>query len=342
MKPDPATVERLRRALAASAGEVELSGESWHRLQAAIAVDVEARPRRPVRRWLPALAAAAAVVAVGGVATAVRLHQGSQLAMSPATMTTYQPTPPAVEPLPVYYAAHLGDRWALVREFHPTTLTEPQARLQAAVDLAISGHALDPDETSVWRHLGLSGQASATYSGQQIRITLPSTLVTTGGPSPTPATLGSLAIEQLVWTATAVTQQSVPVLLVAAGGESRLLQAPLGNGTFSRSSLPTRLAPVWVNSLNEGDPLRPGTATIRCEAVATDEGAPTWTLLHQDGGSWRTVGTGTAPLSDEFGQPTALGRRGGCVVHLPLATTGRYRLEVRDDEWVQTRGFVVR
>jgi hypothetical protein len=370
--PDELTVARLRRALAASAGTVEPSPESWQRLQAAIAADPHhpvrrhRGPRPLLRRWLPVIAAAAAVAVVGGTATMLRLRAGTPLDAAPATLTSYEPTAPAVEPLPVYFVAHLGDRWALVREFHQTDLTDPQERLQAAVDLAVSGKALDGDETSVWRHLGLTGRAIATVDSERIQITLPSSLLTAprpvsgssaagssaaGSSAAGPAAagfstadtgLGTLAIEQLVFTATAATQQTVPVQLVTAGGEKRLLQAPLGTATFSRSSLPARLAPVWVDSLNEGDPLRRGTASIRCQAVATDDGSPTWTLLRQDGGGLRTVATGTAPLADDFGQPIRLGQRGACVVHLPLATTGHYRLEIRNDGWTQTRSFVVR
>jgi len=360
LSPDELTVARLRRALAASAGQVEPGPDSWRRLQAAITAESGGPPRAadparsPFRRWLPVIAAAAAVIAVGGTATAVRWHRATPIAEVPAALTTYQPTPPPVQPLPVYYVAHVGERWSLVREFRPTMLTDPQERLQAAVDLAIAGRALDPDQTSVWRHLGLTGHAVARYSPQQIRVTLPSSLVTAPAPAGSStsvvsasaalpdAGLGALAIEQLVWTATAANQQTLPVVLVAAGGERRLLRAALGDGAFTRSTLPAPLAPVWVNSLNEGDSLRTGTATIRCEAVATDDGAPSWTLLHQEADALRTVATGTAPPTDEFGQPTRLGQRGACVVHLPLAQTGRYRLEIRDDGWVQTREFVVR
>ena len=385
--PDELTVARLRRALVASAGTVEPTPESWQRLQAAIAADPHhlarrhPRPRPILRRWLPVIAAAAAVVAVGGTATLVRMRAGTPLDAVPATLTTYQPTAPAVEPLPVYFVAHLGERWALVREFHQTDLTDPQERLQAAIDLAVAGRALDGDETSVWRHLGLTGRATATVDSQRIQITLPSSLLTAPRPaagrsasdqsavdtsavdtsavdtsavdtsavdtsavdtSAVDTSLGTLAIEQLVWTATAATQQTVPVQLVTAGGEQRLLQAPLGTAAFSRSSLPARLAPVWVDSLNEGDPLRRGTASIRCQGVATDDGPPTWTLLRQEDSGLRTVASGTAPLADDFGRRTGIGDRGTCVVHLPLATTGHYRLEIRNDGWTQTRGFVVR
>lgn len=300
-------------------------------------------PRVP--GWLPMLAAAAAVVLmVGGLgmshlgvlgAPSLANVVGDPAASAPA------PHPPTVDPLPVYFVQRQNDRWALVREFAPTTLTDPADRLTAALRLAVSGKGTDPDHTSAWNAAGVRVQAEGLEADDAegtVVIRLPGRLLGNATPSGDDGKppLGDLAVAQLVWTATATVHDDAPVRIEGPSATALLFgEVRLGHA-FERdtSASGDPRAPVWVSSLVDGQRLSPGKAVIQGDAVTTERGTVAWRLVPE--GSAREVAQGLTPLHREDGSTPASGERGVWQVTLQLPTEGRYVLQV-SQPWPQTR-----
>ena len=399
---DAATADLLRRVLTREAAAVRPSIDGLDRILAATRSAeptddgrapaaprlVAATPgvRRPQRavRWFPVLAAAAAVTMLLGGLGAVRLgvlHPSALAALTgPAASETGRSTP-AAQPLPVYLVECQHDRWALVREFVPTTLTAPDARLDAALRLAVAGTSTDPDHTSAWaapadtvnsatvnsatvnsatvntagnagRSAGETGldlaadavDGSATDGRVTIRLSN-STLVrsATGPGGPT----AKLAVQQLVWTASAVTGITTPVRIQGAEPSTSLFGQVRLDRDFTRTfGADDPRAPVWVSSLSDGQHLARGTATVRGDAVTTATGSVDWLLRGADGS---TVATGVAGLHREDGHPANVGERALWELTVDLPAPGRYRLEVSqswpqaartDPPWVDTKTLI--
>jgi hypothetical protein len=351
--------QRLRRALVHEADAVR-PGDGWAGIHARIAArplgtDPNPRPRRliglPTRRiWTPLAAAAAILVLAVAAATLLRT-------VRPA------PVPPATvagrpSPLPVYYLAQQQDRWALVREYLPTELTDPRARLEAALRAAVIGRAADPDYTSAWRRLAVGQddtaelprqiRASATATG--IQVQMPGYLLTLAPGTPAAEDvdrLAGLARDQLVWTATATAGRTVPVTLTRGPGPTdgptdRLFGAvPIGvpearlpDGTDPR-------APIWVSSITDGQQVRAGAPiTVRGDAdlplIGVD--SPLRWRLETLGDSPATVADGDLWVVDNLSPPS----RSTWEVQLPRLAAGRYVLTVTYLGWADTKRLDVR
>jgi hypothetical protein len=268
----------------------------------------------------------------------------------------------------VYFVQKQGTRWALVREFEPTTITDPNRRLQAAVRFAVDGRAMDPDYTSVWRAKGLAGDVTTIREADRLSIVLTSDLLgRESAAAPDPA-LAALAVQQLVWTATAVTQLNVPVEVHGDTTDARLLKGLQLDTTFQRGTgTRDKRAPVWISTLAQDQGLRVGTATISGDAVAVANARVRWTLRRTDEPTTKDpVAQGTTDLStiaataaSAVGAPTgaspgavavppAPGQRGTWKVTVPLPKAGRYELTVEQpwpdgggDAWKDTKAFRV-
>jgi hypothetical protein len=339
MNPDEFDLieQRLRGALAREAISVHPSPAGLQRIRAAIETANAPAPARWPRLWLP-LAAAAAVLAFA-VITPSLLRGGADSA-APAQVARNSPTVAIVPPLPIYFVARQQERWALVREFEPTVLTDPRQRLEAALRLAVSGRAKDADYTSVWRyeHLtaalpaALADAVTAEQSGSAITVTLAPGLLGTTAEDPA---LARLAVQQIVWTATATTQQMSPVQISSPVGDARLLGTLPLQSAFARSLADgDPRAPVWISSLVDGQALRVGTAMVTGDAA---NGTPVhWTLRRTDGDQETEVASGLAtPVSD--GTPTSAGGRAEWRVEVPLAQPGSYIVEVSIGSWTDTK-----
>ncbi len=373
---DDELARRLRHALHREAQAVQPSAEGLTRIRAAIEAgpsrdaavvplhglaEAAGRSRRP-RQWVVVAAAAAAVLAITAAGT-VLLRPGDPViaAEIPAGVVQDNLPRPAVEPLPVYFVERQGSRWALVREFEPTTLTEPDQRLQAAVQLAVRGAAVDPDYTSAWRRLGLGGRVTASRSKDLLTVVLPPSLLpapsgTTGADDL--ATLARLAVDQLVWTATATTRASLPVAVRADAADQSLLGRLALDGPFHRGDdADDPRAPVWISTLTHGQSLRVGTATISGDATAPVTGGVTWALVHRypadeptpAPGQVRPLGSprgpvGTATLTLDDGSAARPGQRGTWKIRVTLPEPGEYTLVVRQagGDWQETKEFTVR
>jgi hypothetical protein len=282
--------------------------------------------------------------------------------------------------LPVYLVERQHDRWALVREFVPTTLTAPDARLDAALRLAVTGTSTDPDHTSSWAarsgvradtgadpaptpgtvtdsaafgtglDLATDAVDGSTADGR-VTIRLSGALLSSSssaGPAVVPGgPPAKLAVQQLVWTASAVSGITTPVRIVGSDPSVPLFgQVRLGRDFTRAFGADDPRAPVWVSSLTDGQHLAQGVAVVRGDAVTTATGSVSWLLRGADGS---TVSTGLATLHRDDGRPASVGERGvwELTVHLPAA--GRYRLEVSqtwpqatstDLPWVDTKTLI--
>jgi hypothetical protein len=298
----------------------------------------DARERRRPGRWSSVLSAAAAVLVVTagfGLARLGAVHGLLNAASHAKPMVANQPSAPAIEPLPVYLVERQQGHWALVREFSPTTLTSPNERLTAAVRLAVTGVGTDPDHTSAWRAAGLATSAAAqvtvTRAADALVVRLPAGLLGTRPPNADAVPPG-LAVQQLVWTATAAAQSSVPVRVEGPATGGLLFGSyPLGQ-RVSRDADDPR-APVWVSSLVDGQPLKVGTAVIKGDAVTSSTGTVYWRLFDESGGQ---VAVGSSPLHTTAGSTPRLEYRGEWEATVTLSAPGRYRFEV-SQSWPGTR-----
>jgi hypothetical protein len=295
--------------------------------------------RRPGRigRWMPVLAAAAVVLALAGSLSAVRfgvLHAPG-LASVVGRAGGGDGRAKGADPLPVYLIQRQHDRWALVREYTPTSLTDRSERLTAALRLAVSGSATDPDLTSAWNVLGLTGEVRSQLRvgpGDQITglvVTLASSLLGTARPATAArdSTLATLAVQQLVWTATATTGAVTSVRVTGEDGAAHLFGVEALDREFARGAGPDDpRAPVWVSTLREGQQLRQGAATVSGDAIVTEAGTVSWSLDRPDGS---VAASGAVELLRQDGQRPRPGERALWQLSLPLAQHGRFVFRVR-------------
>jgi methionine-rich copper-binding protein CopC len=160
--------------------------------------------------------------------------------VTPGPTASAEVSPPAVR-LPVYYAGTVGGKSVLYREFHdasPATSAELPGRVAEAVRIVLTDRPFDPDYTTSWpAGVGVGG---VTFAGGVAAIDLT-------GPA---ATVAPIAIQQLVWTATAVAADRGVQL---DGVRLWLGGTQLGGGVLTRAPALDTLAPAWLISPQEGD-----------------------------------------------------------------------------------------
>ena len=336
--------QRLRRALADEAASVR-PGEGWTAIRTAIDDRPARRARWSPRVWVP-LAAAASVLAMALLASNVLDLTGRSGGDAAAPAEVVGPGP-----LPVYYVTRQNDRWALVREFQATGLTDAGDRLQSALDRAVAGRASDPDYTSVWRDLGLAsasrpsgGLVSATVGEAQIEVRVDVALVGAADARADAATaeLARLAVDQLVWTATGVVGRNVPVTVNVVSGEAdrddRLFGLVDLGAPFQREGPDADpRAPIWVNSVTDGERLRAGTAfTVTGDAdlavPAAPDVPPQW-QVQRDGEAADVVAWGDLAVVDTRTPPA----RSSWEADLPPLPAGGYLLSVTYRGWTETK-----
>ncbi len=372
----------LRQALQAEALQVQPSPDGLLHIREAIGAGVSGGDRRvvwlagggPGRRWAPVLAAAAVLVAataaglvaLGGPDDADHTAQpgpaaptavASTTGPSPERTATYSPHPtqsatqqPApVSPtdaasgpgLPVYYPGVQGTRIALFREFHATTLSEPAARLQEAVTQALTRRPTDPDYSLPWAP---GSAATTSWTPELITVDLNAAAAGTGLGSET----ATVAVQQLVFTATAAVGSTAPVAITVQGKAVDLFGVLSGAQPFTRGTgADDPRAAVWISSLGQGQSVPRGSLHVSGDGVNVFENTLSWTLT-RDG-----VQVGTGPL-----MPTALGggvldtgQRGVWALDFSVTQPGSYELSVEVPDasngegsvvWKDTKGFVVR
>ncbi len=154
----------------------------------------------------------------------------------------------ATQVVPVYYAGRTSAGIGLFREFHRTS-SDGDALFEASEE-AVGGTPLDPDYFTLWGDLDVA--VDFTFTGGTAVIGLTGNSLTER-----PAGLGadeaSLAVQQLVYTATAALQRNVTVEFELDDRPmTTLLGVDVSKGLGRRGEAET-LAPVWVTSPQDGD-----------------------------------------------------------------------------------------
>ena len=253
-------------------------------------------PMRRTRPWL--LATAGAVAATAATITVVSLANGSspradsgpgpaatstdpsdetaeepsggvspsptaEASEAPSASGSDDPDPGGSVALPVYFVADTPTGPRLFREFRPAppgTADTSEARLAAALQLAVDGDAADPDYRSDWREVG-DGDHTVTArdevgasSNSRILVQLDDAADVAQRPAGLSEGAARLAVQQLVHTAQAVVQERAPVAFADPTG--RPLTTVLGTDASRPVAAAPALevqAPVWIISPQEGE-----------------------------------------------------------------------------------------
>jgi hypothetical protein len=263
---------RLRQALARDAEQVRPS----HRLDTILH---EAHELGPVtatggsgaRRWVIPLAAAAAVAAIiGGVWWS---GQDDRAALTPAQTTGPTTSPSASVPtstgssssssttsgpaateqvsLPVYFVGPIGDdkpTYRLFREYLRGTVPVGGGdanRVEAAVGLALNAQPFSNTDGYLQPWSG-TRVTSATVTREAIELQL-------SGPGADgfDAETQRLAVQELVFTAQAAIQKTLPVRISVEDGSTKLFGSISTDQDFTRppsDRLYEDLAPIWITS----------------------------------------------------------------------------------------------
>lgn len=308
-----------------------------HRLGAIL--ESEAPAKRRTGYWLIGAAAAFVLVAAlglgyllsnhtqasmssGAAAPAQNDQAGKQAPVNPAAASSMpESSATAVIPagswaMPVYEVVTGTSTapWLLSRTF--VTVADPgdrAARAQAAIT------ALMPDggPTTIYGYQQpWAPDTTAKVSVTDTQITI---VLSQAGPTGLTADQQRIAVQSLVWTATAAAQLNVPVRLEVTGGKGAFATKPAG--TYSRpasTSSYTDLVPIWVDSPLPGATVSSPVA-VSGQACVFEATFP-WQLLQ---GS-TVIDSGTAMAS------------GGCPTQSPYSFSlgsrpaGTYTIRLQD------------
>jgi hypothetical protein len=327
-------VEReLRQALATDARRVQPPD----RLGAILGAAHEAGPAtggagHGVRRWLVPVAAAAAVAAViGGVWAANRGDNGQQTtppmtntattapstptptssSPSPSSSTTSGPAPTAQVTLPVYFVGPVGDSkptYKLFREFVQADVGSDQTAAQKAKAALVLALNAQPYSNTDGYLQPWSGQTIGDVQVTPQLITVD--LANAGNPDAAQTQeVRRLAVQELVWTATAAVQQTVPVRFTVNGAPAKLFGSISTDQAFTRPSSSESwrdLAPIWVDSPTRDQVLPAGkSVTVKGQATVF-EATVMWDLRR-----------GSAPV-----------KQGHATASIGAPDRGQYSIEV--------------
>jgi hypothetical protein len=225
-------------------------------------------------------------VATGGPSPSVSETTAPSPEPSPTSPTS--PSPSTTEPaptgeldaVPVYWVGDSKvDSW-LYREFQ--TVPDVGGEVKSAVQQAMSGDPLDPDFRTAW---SAPSSLEVTQEGEAITVDVSADAFAN-------TQLGSkealLAVQQVVWTATAAAQSSGPVTILVDGGPFDAWGAVALGEPMTRDA--SVQAQIWIDSPTEGQELAPGPATVTGVSTAF-EATINWEVT-ADGG--QVVGSGFA------------------------------------------------
>ncbi|HET7724801.1 MAG TPA: Gmad2 immunoglobulin-like domain-containing protein [Propionibacteriaceae bacterium] len=322
--------EGVRMSLHEKADQITPS----HRLGAIL--DAEAPARRRSGYWLAGVAAMFVLVAALGVgyllgnngtrtaatsgaaAPAQKDNAGTKTGVVPSSAAAPQtPTVAAASwAMPVYYVVTgtSTSPWLLTRTF--ASVPDPgdrTARVQAAVSALLAGGA---------------GSASGVYGLQKPWVAGTTATVTTtdttlgivlsqAGVSGLTADQQRVAVQSLVWTATAAAQLNVGVRVEVASGQPVFATKPAG--TYSRPATSfTDLVPIWVDSPTPGSSVS-SPVTVTGQACVF-EASFQWQLLRG------TTVVDSGNTSATIGCPT----QGSYSISLGNRPAGTYTIRVYD------------
>ncbi|NYG08122.1 hypothetical protein BJ986_002609 [Phycicoccus badiiscoriae] len=334
---------RLRRALIQDAQQVRPS----HRLDTILHEAHEAGPVTATggsgaRRWVMPLAAAAAVAAIigglwwsghddGPTITPPQTSGPSQSATSAPTSSTTSPgtAPPTGAgttksvALPVYFVGPIGDAkptYKLFREFVSGAVPVgggDAKRVEVALGLAMNAQPFSNTNGYLQPWSGTRVTA-ATVTPDAIQVTLSSP-----GAAGFDAETQRLAVQELVWTAQAAAQKTLPVRFQVADGSTTLFGSISTAQAFTRppsDRLYEDIAPIWITSPT-GDQVLPKAKPVVVRGLAiVFEATVNWQLER----GTTTVSTGHAMAT--IGAPM----QGSYSIDLGRLTAGSYTIHVRE------------
>jgi hypothetical protein len=282
-----------------------------HRLGAIL--DAEAPAKRRTGYWLIGVAAAFVLVAVlglgflltnhtqgtaasGAAAPAQNDQAGKQGAVTPEVATpaaSTSATASAPWAMPVYEVVTGTSTlpWLLSRTF--VSVPDPgdrEARAQAAITTLLSGTTADGKTVSVYNVQDpwpAGTTAKVVVTDTQIGIVLNQAGTTGLG-----AEQQRIAVQSLVWTATAAAQLNVPVRVEVTGGTGAF--ASKAAGSYARPDSATSymdLVPIWVDTPTQGATVK-SPVTVTGQACVFEAQFP-WQLLQ----GTTVVKTGSATAS---------------------------------------------
>lgn len=162
--------------------------------------------------------------------------------------TSNPPTGSSSANLAVYFVGVQRGDPVLYREFRrlPVGDGSAAARTRAALTLMLDGPALDPDYRTLW---------PASASVRNVTVAADAVVVDLGGAKTNSvgAAAAEAAVQQLIWTATAVSGRQAVRLLFDGAAMSDLWGHVSVSGTLRRASAVGTLAQVWLISPQHGD-----------------------------------------------------------------------------------------
>jgi Sporulation and spore germination len=242
------TEETLRKILAAEAESVEVAPDALQAIRGRIA----RRRSRWWRSWRPqglamlTFTGGTAVVAAAAVALAlVQAPKVKRVPQAPAgPPAVVQPAGPTAN-VPVYYLGDTGLGTRLFREYHvvPVDGTDVAARTRAAVQLMLTTDSpADPDYRTPWGNATVN---SVWIEGDTVSVDLHDV-----PQSPVPD--AQLAVQQLIWTATAASGTTGLRVTVDGHQVSRLWGFGGLDARLGRAPRADIQAPVWLIDPQQG------------------------------------------------------------------------------------------
>lgn len=204
-------------------------------------------------------------------------------APSPAT-ASLAPGAPRDVTLPTYVVGSVGGaaanpRYGLFREFVTAAVPRgatPAQQAQAALTTAMGAATSSGQKPLLrpWAHTTVPG---VTVEGGRITVEL-----SDAGPTGLPREQARLAVQALVWTATAaVGKGNLPVRFSVTGGATSLLGAYPTSATYTRPAADASyqdLAPIWVDAPAPGAGLPAGRPVVASGTASVFEATVPWRL----------------------------------------------------------------
>lgn len=245
----------------------------------------------------------------------------------PTTDTSPTDAPPEQTTVPVYYVGETGQGPRLFREFHDAPRADA---LRSALEQALRTSSLDPDYAPGWP--SGTGLGPIEASDELITISIePADAPADGGslherPASMSRQAAEMAVQQLVYTATAVVQDEVPVQLLLNGERTdQLLGVPVSE-PLARGDEMSTLALVWIIGPQHGDTVEQGAEVSGIGSFF--EANVTWELRQGD----RVVESGFT-TAEECCTMAPYSFR------LPQVPAGDYELVVKDSDASGGEGF---
>ncbi len=223
-----------------------------------------------------------------------------------ASVPSTSPAPAPVAPgasraatVPAYVVGAVGgaganQRYGLFREFLTAPVPQdatPAQRAQAALTTAMRAATVSGQEPALhpWAGTTVSG---VTVAGGRITVEL-----SDPGPTGLPHEQARLAVQALVWTATAaVGEGNLPVRFSVAGGATSLLGAYPTSAAYTRPAADASyqdLAPIWVDAPAPGASLPADRPVVASGTASVFEATVPWRLTR----SGAAVATGFSTAS---------------------------------------------